>query len=254
MCIHLAGLIDVEEAEKRPDLYYSNNVAATINLITALRQFQNSLKHFIFSSTAAVNGRSVYGATKKMCENAIIGLLGNDIDISILRYYNVAGADLDGEMGENHLHETHLIPKILQNKSVHVYGTDYDTHDGTCIRDYVHVMDVANLHVRVLENNLNWLSKRCVSSILWACNIGSGVGYSVNQIIDEIRKHGIDVEVNYSSRRAGDVDELVAPDTEVTYKILDYKLKYNLSDIIKTAIQWECVQKRVAKARCDKTT
>ena len=151
----------------------------------------------------------------------------------IFRYFNLAGADEDGDIGENHEPETHLIPKILQNlNNFEIYGSDYETKDGTCVRDYVHVSDVARVHI----DAANYLLSEKKSHVL---NLGTGTGYSVLEVIDAIEKHtNQKVFKQYHQRRAGDPPKLVS-NIDLAKKILNYDPKHDISSIVKTAYNWE---------------
>lgn len=240
---HLAGLIEVEESSRLPLFYYHNNVTSTINLLN-LMQFRLNCDKIVFSSSAAVYGEydlnpvSVYGRTKLMAETIMRDAEAEGIRSVALRYYNVAGADFDGEFGENHMHETHLIPKILNNNEFTVFGTDYPTEDGTCIRDYIHVADLAVAHIKAAE----WLEDE--NNVSMPFDIGSGTGYSVSSILSTVEKvTGMTIDITYGDPREGDPASLIAI-TSPTEKYLKFKPKYNLEDIIKTAYQWEVIQKR----------
>ena len=241
---HLAGLIEVGTSEKCPSEYYDVNVAGTINLLNEMSI--HNVKNIVFSSSAGVYGSgnenfletdstiptSVYGRNKLMCEQIITDMQKENINSICLRYFNVGGADPDGEMGENHEPETHLIPRIFQNlNNFTLYGNDYDTADGTCIRDFIHVSDVADAHVAGAE----YLLKHQKSDIF---NIGSGTGYSNKQIVDTIEKvTGQKVNITYGPRRAGDPATLVA-NISKAQELLPFNPKFSLEYIISTAYDW----------------
>ena len=241
---HLAGLIEVGTSEKCPSEYYDVNVAGTINLLNEMAI--HHVKNIVFSSSAGVYGSgnenfletdstiptSVYGRNKLMCEQIITDMQKENINSICLRYFNVGGADPDGEMGENHEPETHLIPRIFQNlNNFTLYGNDYDTADGTCIRDFIHVSDVADAHVAGAE----YLLKHQKSDIF---NIGSGTGYSNKQIVDTIEKvTGQKVTITYGPRRAGDPATLVA-NISKAQELLPFNPKFSLEYIISTAYDW----------------
>ena len=241
---HLAGLIEVGTSEKCPSEYYNVNVAGTINLLNEMAI--HHVKNIVFSSSAGVYGSgnekfletdstiptSVYGRNKLMCEQIITDMQKENINSICLRYFNVGGADPDGEMGENHEPETHLIPRIFQNlNNFTLYGNDYDTADGTCIRDFIHVSDVADAHVAGAE----YLLKHQKSDIF---NIGSGTGYSNKQIVDTIEKvTGQKVNITYGPRRAGDPATLVA-NISKAQELLPFNPKFSLEYIISTAYDW----------------
>ena len=243
---HLAGRIEVCESNKNPIEFYRNNVIGTINLLNAMKI--HGVKKIIYSSTAGVYKakeepikesdevkpmNNPYASSKYSAELAIRHSGLNHI---IFRYFNLAGADPDGEFGEDHNPETHLIPRILQNlnnfQKFEIYGDNYDTPDGTCIRDYVHVSDVADAHI--LAANL--LERHYGSEII---NLGTGKGYSVKEIIDMIGKVAkLPVGYNYAEKRPGDPSKLVA---DITYaeKLLNYRPRHDIMSIIETAHKWQ---------------
>lgn len=244
---HLAGRIEVGESMKYPAEFWDVNVGGTSALIYAMEYA--GVKKIIFSSSAAVyrkkNGaiseedelsnNSVYGNTKLACEQMI---KDSGFKYGILRYFNLAGSHPVENIGENHTHETHLIPKILENlNSFIINGDDYGTADGTCIRDYVHVCDVANAHLLAadyLDNNDSFTA-----------NLGLGKGHSIKEIIKVIEDE-LNLKVNYSikERRSGDPDILIA-DISKAQKLLNYQPKYDIKDIIKTAYKWHLQKERV---------
>ncbi len=250
--IHFASFIQVGESAKEPAKYYRNNVANTLNLLDAMVKYR--VKHFIFSSTAAIFGEpeyspidehhpkkpiNPYGRTKLMVEEIL-----KDYDKAYglksvcLRYFNAAGADPDGKLGERHEPETHLIPLILRAASgrlphISVFGQDYETADGTCIRDYIHIEDLCEAH---------WLSLGYLDSmgISGAFNLGNGNGFSVKEVIDTaIRITGIDFSVIYQDRRLGDPTCLVA-NSNAAKSTLGWKPSYSeLATIVEHAWNWE---------------
>lgn len=220
---HFASFIQVGESVKRPDIYYQNNFAATLNLLDAM--VAAGIKHFVFSSTAAIFGEpnytpideahpklpiNPYGRSKWMVEQVL-----EDYDRAFglksvcLRYFNAAGADPESELGERHEPETHLIPILLQVASgrrerASVFGTDYPTPDGTCVRDYVHVMDLCGAHIVALD----YLRATNLSDRF---NLGNGNGFSVNQVVKAVEKvTGKVLTIDYAERRPGDPAILVA--------------------------------------------
>ena len=249
--MHFAAFSLVGESVKNPLKYYRNNIARTIELLAAM--VRNNVKHFIFSSSAAVYGQPVevpikedhpcnptnpYGATKVAVEQLL-----NNCDSAYglksvaLRYFNASGADESGEIGERHEPETHLIPLILkaakgERKDIKIFGTDYPTHDGTCIRDYVHVSDLTQAHLLALEALLSGKE----SSVY---NLGNSKGYSVREVIELARKvTGQPIETFEAERRPGDPSELVATSDKIRQE-LGWKPKYeNLETIITTAWNW----------------
>ncbi len=250
--MHFASSILVGESVSDPAKYYRNNVTNTQNLLDAMVKY--NVKHFIFSSTAAIFGEpeytpideahqkqpiNPYGRSKWMVEQIL-----EDYDRAYglksvcLRYFNAAGADPDGELGERHDPETHLIPLVLQAASgrrdaITVFGRDYDTEDGTCIRDYIHVVDLCGAHWLAIES----LKKSGGSG---RYNLGNGNGFSVQQVIDVCREvTGMDIKVIEGARRAGDPAVLVA-DSELARSELGWQPKYgDLQSIISHAWQWE---------------
>lgn len=234
-----------------PDKYFENNVMGTMNLLNAMKKY--GVKNIVFSSTAATYGEpkrvpivetdetnptNPYGESKLMVEKMLKWYdSAYGIKYTALRYFNVAGAYETGEIGEDHSPETHLIPIILQvalgkREKIGIYGDDYPTEDGTCIRDYVHVMDLVDAHILALDR----LAKGNDSAIY---NLGNGEGFSVKEVIEAARrvtKHPIPAEV--SPRRAGDPARLVAS-SEKAIKELGWKPKYSsLEDMIATAWKW----------------
>lgn len=249
--MHFAAFIEVGESVKEPSKYYHNNVAKVLNLLDAMRE--NAVRYFVFSSTAATFGEPVhpkidethpqkpinpYGNTKLMVEKML-----EDFDTAYglksvaLRYFNASGADDSGEIGESHTPETHLIPLVLQaaagkRPSISVFGTDYPTPDGTCVRDYVHVNDLARAHILALE-------KMAKENQSLRYNLGSGNGQSVAELITQAKEvTGVDFKVEYKGRRAGDPAVLVADSAKATRE-LDWKPQYDLKQIIQTAWNWE---------------
>ena len=252
MIMHFASSINVGESYDHPIKYYENNVTNTLNLLECMIDLK--ILNFIFSSTAAVYGEpksipikeeqnltpiNPYGKTKSVVENIL-----SDYDKSYglkyisLRYFNACGAHIDGTIGERHNPETHLIPLILQTASgrrnnFKIYGDDYKTKDGTCVRDYIHVMDIAEAHLLSLEK----LIQTQISDIY---NIGNKKGYSVREIIDmveEITQTKIPYKI--SEKRKGDPAELIADNSKITEK-LNWRAKYSdLNTIINTAWEWE---------------
>jgi UDP-glucose 4-epimerase len=238
---HLAGRIEVCESNKNPIEFYRNNVNGTINVLNAMKTF--GVDKIIYSSTAGVYKtknepitevdevnpfNNPYSGSKYCAEMAI---RQSGIKHIIFRYFNLAGADPDGEFGECHEPETHLIPRILQNlNSFEIYGEDYETPDGTCIRDYVHVSDVADAHILAAEK----LEEN--SAII---NLGTGQGHSVKEIIEivgNIAKRP--VGYSYKPRRQGDPPKLVA-NINSAKNLLNYQPKHDILSILKTAYEWQ---------------
>ncbi len=249
--MHFAAFIEVGESVLDPVKYYLNNVANTINLLNVLARYKVS--RFIFSSSAAVYGspRTVpipegesikpinpYGHSKAVIETIIRDLsAASDFRYVSLRYFNAAGADPLGRIGERHNPESHLIPLILKTakgvrEHIKVYGTDYATPDGTCIRDYIHVEDLAEAHVLALE----YLGSGGKSDCL---NCGYGHGYSVKEVIHVAKKiTGIDFAVLHADRRPGDAPILIADNKKIKDRFR-WTPKYDdLDYIVQTAWNW----------------
>lgn len=248
--VHFAGYISVAESVENPYMYFENNVNVSLNLIESM--VKNKLNNFIFSSTAGVYGNPVktplsedhpknptnpYGESKLMVEK-ILSWYGKiyNLNFTSLRYFNASGASLDGEMGENHLPETHLIPSainaVLDKNQFTLYGDDYTTFDGTCIRDYIHVIDLVQSHILAI-------SKLEKDSGGFFYNVGTGKGHSNKEVVDMIKKvSGLDIDMEVTGRRPGDADVLVA-DPGLIRKDLGFTPKYSdLETIIKSAWEW----------------
>ena len=255
--LHFAAYIFVGESVSDPEKYYRNNLMGGLNLLRAMRA--NSVDKIIFSSTAAVYGEphqvpipedhpvipiNPYGWSKLILEQMIADFSRSyDWRSIIFRYFNAAGADPEGEIGENHNPENHLIPLLLEatldsKRSLTVYGTDYETPDGTCIRDYIHVMDLAEAHwlglMRVTEEESG------PSEPFQIYNIGNGNGFSVREVISSAaRVTGKTPEIIYSSRRPGDAPVLVADSSRLRNE-LGWEARHpNLDSIIADAWRWE---------------
>ncbi|MDX2140009.1 MAG: UDP-glucose 4-epimerase GalE [Chloroflexota bacterium] len=247
---HFASHIQVGESMKHPFKYLRDNVDAVLNLLDVATK--HGVKRFVLSSTANLYDQpqripidedeplipgSVYGETKYIAErylrwmDRIYGLKS-----CCLRYFNACGAHPDGHIGEDHRPETHLIPLVIQvalgqRDKVSVFGTDYDTPDGTCIRDYVHVNDLASAHILAMEALADGQSR--------VYNLGSGNGYSVLEVIETVRKvTGHPIPVEYGPRRAGDLAALVA-DSQRIKRELGWQPQFDdLQRIVETAWQW----------------
>ena len=249
--MHFAASALVGESVERPELYFRNNVINSFNLLEAM--LACGVKRFIFSSSAAVYGNPLqvpivedhpmgpinpYGEGKVFVERALRWYeQAHGLNYISLRYFNAAGADPDSELGEAHDPETHLIPRILdvamgKMPFIEIYGTDYDTPDGTCIRDYIHVADLAQAHILALEALLDGAASR-------AYNLGNQRGFSVKEVVDVVRavaSHPI--PVRESSRRQGDPPVLVASSERIK-KELGWKPRYDdLKIIVETAWGW----------------
>ncbi len=250
--MHFAAFIEVGESVIDPIKYYHNNVANTINLLNALTRHR--VDKVIFSSSAAVygspekvpvpEGESIkpinpYGQSKAFIEKILNDLsTATHVQYVSLRYFNAAGADPKGRIGERHNPESHLIPLILkaakgERENIKIYGSDYPTPDGTCVRDYIHVEDLADAHLLAL----NYLLDGGRSDVY---NCGYGHGYSVREVVEVARKStGMDFTVQTAERRAGDPPALVA-DSSKLKRILKWTPKYDdLEFIVKTAWEWE---------------
>jgi UDP-glucose 4-epimerase len=252
--IHFAAFSQVGESMSNPLKYYLNNTVNTTKLIELSTKYK--VKKFIFSSTAAVYGEpnkesipinenliknpiNPYGSSKLYSEGIIkdAATSNEDFKYVILRYFNVAGADLDGKIGECHNPETHLIPLVVKTAlgkrdSIKIFGDDYDTPDGTCIRDYIHVCDLADAHIQALkylDNN---------ESDIFNC--GYGYGYSVKEVVEAVKKVSkVDFKIDMESRRAGDPAVLISDNNKIKTK-MNWTPKYNdLELICKTALDWE---------------
>lgn len=249
--MHFAAFCYVGESVKMPDRYYRNNVANTLNLLDAM--VENKVRRFVFSSSCATYGEpsqlpiteetpripiSPYGKTKLMVENILSDYQQSfGIDYASLRYFNAAGADPEGELGEDHRPETHLIPILLGSilkprLLVQVYGADYPTKDGTCIRDYIHVEDIAQAHFLALEALMDGSSPLVY-------NLGNGSGYSVQEVIDTVEVvTGKNVPYQLAKRRPGDPAILFSDCGKIS-RDLCWKPQYpNLCDIVSTAWRW----------------
>jgi len=250
--MHFASFIEVGESIHSPAKYYRNNVTNTQHLLDAM--VKHGVLHFIFSSTAAIFGEpdyvpidekhpmvpiNPYGRTKLIVEQMLADYEQAYALKSVsLRYFNAAGADPDTRIGERHIPETHLIPLVLQAASgrrnnISIFGQDYDTPDGTCIRDYIHICDLCDAH---------WLAIKALKSAnqIAAYNLGNGNGFSVKEVIDSACKvTGVNIPFEIAERRAGDPARLVA-DASLAQNRLNWRPKFdNLDIIIKHAWEWE---------------
>jgi UDP-glucose 4-epimerase len=242
---HLAGLIEVGESVHKPEKYWQVNVGGTCNLLNIMREFD--VRNIVYSSTAGVyrsqftslsekaeiEDNNPYASSKYAAECAI---RNSTMNYLIFRFFNLAGADPDGEMGECHEPETHLIPlmfKSLNNEEFIIYGNDYQTVDGTCVRDYVHVSDVAQAHVLADE-----YLQRKGNNQPRLLNLGTGKGYTVLQVI-EAAKQELNVPIQYKigKRREGDPRRLVA-NSDAAKEYLNFKPKHDLKSILRTAYNW----------------
>lgn len=256
---HFASSIEVGESIRNPGKYYRNNTFKSLTLLE--KMVEHGVKHLVFSSTAAVYGMpettpinethstnpiNPYGNSKLCVERMLSDYQqAHGLNYVALRYFNAAGADPSGAIGEQHDPETHLIPLTIRSAisgdpRLKVFGDDYDTKDGTCIRDYVHVNDLTDAHLLALEH-------------LWdggqshAINLGNGQGFSVREVLESVRNvTGNEVAYDISKRRAGDPPSLVA-DASKARKILNWTPKYtDLSVIIEHALRWEETKKNTS--------
>ena len=249
---HLAGRIEVGESVTSPELFWDVNVGGTCNLLNFMRCY--NVRNIVYSSTAGlyspqfttlsekaeVGNNNPYANSKYAAECAIRDSKANHI---IFRFFNLAGADPDGEMGEMHEPETHLIPLMFESlnnkKEFIVNGNDYNTPDGTCIRDFVHVSDVADAHV-LADNYLQ--TKYDNQPTLF--NLGIGKGYSILQVINTAKSElQIDIDYEFGDRREGDPSKLVA-NIDSAKQYLKFKPKHNLKSILRTAYNWYERQQR----------
>jgi len=249
--LHFAAFAYVGESVISPDKYYRNNVAGTITLLDAVRD--HGCSRLVFSSTCATYGIphkipikedheqkpiNPYGWSKLMIEQILRDYeKAYGLHHAILRYFNAAGADPEGEIGEDHDPETHLIPLTIlaalgQRKYIEIYGTDYPTHDGTAIRDYIHVTDLANVHVRALQHLVQGKGSLCL-------NVGTGSGHSVRDVIKAVESASkLEVPTKESARREGDPPVLVAEPDEA-FKILSWQPRHSdIHTIVDSAFRW----------------
>ena len=249
--IHLAAHSLVGESVESPHKYYENNLAGGLNLLKAMLEF--SVDKIVFSSTAAVYGEpknipikesdpkdptNPYGRSKLFFENILADFDHSyDMKYISLRYFNAAGADSSGQIGEDHDPETHLIPLVLETaldkrEKLEIFGTDYDTRDGTCIRDYIHVTDLSRAHVLAVEA----LFENEESNIY---NLGSGEGYSVKEVIETARKvTGLNIPAEPAERRPGDPPVLIASSERIMDELGWERKLDDLEKIIESAWKW----------------
>ena len=248
--IHLAGYLNISEGQKNKKKYYKNNVVGTLNLVKACKN--STVKNIIFSSSCSIYGnikgsvseknipkpKSYYAFTKYKSEE-IIKKYGKKFNFKygILRYFNVAGASPSGKIGEIEKSYGHLIKNLAIQSTklrpkVDIFGNNYNTKDGTCIRDYIHVSDLADIHILALKK----ISTGKKSLIL---NCGYGKGYSVKEIVEIFKKIKKGVIVKYKKKRIGDVAQIYSDNSKLK-KILKWKPKFNnIQTILKSAIKWE---------------
>ncbi len=248
-CIHFAGSTSVPESVENPSLYYKNNLITTVSLLDKL--IECDVKTFVYSSSAATYGDpgmqlamesdvanpiSAYGGSKLMIEMVCKDYLrAYGLSSVGLRYFNAAGADPEGEVGELREKETHIIPLAIaaakQGKTFKIFGDKYPTDDGTCVRDYVHVMDLADAHIKAL----NHASDNSVAEVF---NLGSGEPSSNKQLIEAVQKHAGEMNIEMHDNRPGDPAYLVA-DTSKVKEILEWEpTQSSLDNVVATAVQW----------------
>ncbi len=247
--VHMAGFIQMGESFKNPSKYFQNNLMAVLNVMDAM--IKNKVNNFIFSSSAGVYGNpeslpikeedkkeplNPYGETKYMIERMLECYdKAHGLKFMAVRYFNASGASLDGEIGEDHPDESHLIPLVIKaglaGEKFTVYGDDYKTDDGTCVRDYIHVLDLVETHEIALRKLLEGGESNFY-------NAGVGRGYSNNEVVETVRKvTGLSINIDYGPRREGDADSLYASIDKIK-KDFNWSPKYTLEDIIKTAFEW----------------
>jgi UDP-glucose 4-epimerase len=248
--IHFAGYISMGESMSNPYIYFENNVNASLILLEEMQK--HKADNFIFSSTAGVYGNPTttpipeghpknptnpYGESKYMVEKMLAwyGTIYN-LHYTVLRYFNACGAALDASLGEEHDPETHIIPRamgaIIEDKTFTLFGTDYKTPDGTCVRDYIHVLDLTQAHLLALE-------KLHTEPDTYTFNVGTGVGHSNKEIVAAIEKvSGKKLSITESKRRLGDADVLVA-DASAIKAQLGFSPQYSdLETIVRTSWEW----------------
>ena len=249
--IHLAANLIIGEGEKNPKKYYTNNVTGTKNLLKACKN--TKIKNFVFSSTAAVykdgqfkvsensviKPKSIYGKTKIQGEKMIINFAKeNKINYGILRYFNIAGSSPSGKIGlinrnSDHLFKNFSMELMKKKPKLKIYGTDYKTKDGSCVRDFIHVSDIAQIHFLILEK----INKMNISKIL---NCGYNKGCSVLEVAREFsRQSEKKIEIIYTKRRNNDLTKIIASNNKLK-KFIKWKPKFNnLGKIVKSCIDWE---------------
>lgn len=252
-CIHFAGLKAVGESVQKPLEYYHNNILSTLNLCSLMREY--NVKTLVFSSSATVygvpnelpiketapvgNATNPYGETKVMIERILTDLYkaDNEWNIALLRYFNPIGAHASGLIGEDPAGiPNNLVPYISQVATgkrpyLNVFGNDYNTHDGTGVRDYIHVVDLAKAHLKALEYIKD-------THMIDSFNIGTGEGYSVLDLVNAYEKaSGIKINYRITERRAGDIDTLYA-DPEKAYNKLHWKAEHGVMDMCRDSYNW----------------
>ncbi|TAH26302.1 MAG: UDP-glucose 4-epimerase GalE [Cytophagales bacterium] len=255
--IHFAAYAFVGESVSNPSKYYQNNIAAPLNLLDVM--MEHGCKKFIFSSTCATYGNpqytpidekhpqnpiNPYGQSKLMLEKIIMDYQkAYGLEYVFLRYFNASGASTDGLIGEDHNPETHLIPLIIEagmgkRSNITVFGADYDTPDGSGIRDYIHILDLGRAHLLAFEHLMN-------NGASLACNLGTGVGYSVKEVINVVEQvTGLKIPVVIGDRRPGDPARLVA-NPQYAKDALGWEAEYkDLKDTVATAWKWHSNSKQ----------
>jgi len=249
--MHFAALSQVGEATREPGRYWRNNLAGSLNLVEAM--VGAGCRALVFSSTCATHGDqdgvvleetspqmplNAYGASKRAVEDMLRDFRASDgMETVVFRYFNVAGADPEAEIGEWHVPETHLIPLMIEaaagaRPALTIHGTDYPTPDGTCVRDYVHVMDLADAHVRGLEWLLHGRGNRVF-------NLGTGTGFSVREVIAGCRAAiGCEVPCSFGPRRAGDAAALVSGSRRAAEELGWSPQRSTLEDMIRDSWRW----------------
>lgn len=247
--VHFAAFAYVGESVEKPELYYENNVTGSLNLIKVA--VEKGIEKFVFSSTCSLYGNpdkipidedtlpnpiNPYAKSKFMVENILADMANaHGLRYASLRYFNAAGADFNSEIGESHRPETHLIPLVIETalgkrEKIYVFGNDYNTHDGTCVRDYIHVNDLAEAHIKAL----NHISDN--DSVI--VNLGTGKGNSIKEVIAKVEEvSGNKVCFEITHRREGDPAILIA-DNKKALETLGWKPKYGLDEIIESAYNW----------------
>lgn len=248
--IHFAGFISMGESMQNPFIYFQNNVFASLNIMEEM--VKTKTDNFIFSSSAGVYGNPInlpipedhptnpgnpYGESKLMVEKLMTWYQKtHGLNSVALRYFNASGASLDGSLGEQHNPETHLIPNIikaiLKKESFKLFGTNYETKDGTCVRDYIHVLDLVDAHILAIEK-----VNKAKGMLIY--NVGTGNGYSNKEVIEMVKKvSGKELSIEEIQRRPGDANSLIADVIKIKQD-LGFAPKYSdLETIVKTAWQW----------------
>lgn len=248
--IHFAGYISMGESMENPSAYFQNNTLGSLNLLDCA--VSNGINKFIFSSTAGVYGNPIkipipedhsnnptnpYGESKLMVERILDWYQKiHGLNFVSLRYFNAAGASEDGNMGESHSPETHLIPNAITaaigDQEFNLYGDDYNTQDGTCIRDYIHVIDLVNAHVLALDK-----LKKDSGGFFY--NVGTGIGHSVKEVLSIVKEiSGKKVKVEAKPRRPGDAKILIADVSKIKSELGFIARMSDLETIVKTAFNW----------------